>query len=371
MSKKITDEIFVEELEEDSGDFYYDLTPYHFNMDVEGLIRRYKSKDIIIPSFQRNYVWTKDGASMFIDSVLRGLPSPSFFFYEEESQRYLVIDGQQRLLSLFYFVEGYFPEKKAHQAIAPISKDISKENFSLTGKKIHPDWKGRCFKDLSPQQQKRILNTYIYIINLKQIKPTDDNSSMYLVFERINTGATPLNPQQIRLCVYHGNYADFISNYAQKYEWLNIFRLSDVTGGISELILRFFSLYYTAGEFKGSMKSFLDKELKNNRNFEKHSKDKLEILFERSFAMMCKCFDSRTFSPKKNFNGYMFLVYWIVIGKLLETNSVDPNKIQEISIKMIETNEWKEFIENSRRASSSKNLMEIICFSEKYFIKNK
>ena len=73
---------FEDETITDDVDYTYDLTPYNFNMDVEGLLRRFADRDILIPSFQRNYVWTKEGASMFIDSVLRGLPTPSLFFYE-------------------------------------------------------------------------------------------------------------------------------------------------------------------------------------------------------------------------------------------------------------------------------------------------
>ena len=70
MSKEV---IFEDYEMEEETDFSYDLTPYNFNMDVEGLLRRFVDNDILIPSFQRNYVWDQAGASMFIDSVFSGM----------------------------------------------------------------------------------------------------------------------------------------------------------------------------------------------------------------------------------------------------------------------------------------------------------
>lgn len=347
-------------------DFNYDLTPYNFNMDVEGLVRRYNSKDILIPSFQRNYVWSKEGASMFIDSILRGLPSPSFFFYEEAPQKYLVIDGQQRLLTIYFFLKGIYPSKKQHQDLTDydtVSREdeiIEGEPFSLSGTKIYKAWKGKTFEQLTEEQKKRIRNTYLYIVNLKQTTPDDNNSSMYLVFERINTGSTRLNPQQIRLCISHGNYSRFLCKRALDPVWTNKFGINDKSGTISELILRFFSLFYTQGQYKGSMKSFLDKSIKDNDNFEIHSELELTNLYEKTLYILTNIFSLEDFTPKKTINGYLLLVTWISIANIVQnisdkeswviTNCKNMQNAFSISCK---DSYVSDFIQDTRRASNT------------------
>lgn len=358
--------------EEILEDFTYDLTPYNFNMDVEGLVRRFTDKDILIPSFQRNYVWTKDGASMFIDSILRGLPSPSFFFYEESPQKYLVIDGQQRLLTIFYFMKGVFPSVKQHQdldndSLTRDSDNIIGEPFILSGPKIFSGWKGKSFEQLSEEQKKRIRNTYLYIVNLKQTTPDNDNSSMYLVYERINTGSTRLNPQQIRLCISHGKYSEFLCKRSVDSTWKIVFGIDDRSGTISELILRFISLYFTQGKYIGSMKAFLDREIKENDNFEKYSENTLQTLYTKTFNILSQCFDAHAFTPKKSINGYLLLITWISIANItkdiedeqewIKTNKI---KLQKVFEQSLTKSSIKDFINDTRRASDTDTLQTVI-----------
>src|SRR5258708_20925159 len=90
----------------------YDITSFGADYDVEGLVRRLQRGDIWIPDFQRGYVWTQLMASRFIESLLLGLPVPGVFFAREtETNRLMVIDGQQRLKTLQFFYEGYFDPK--------------------------------------------------------------------------------------------------------------------------------------------------------------------------------------------------------------------------------------------------------------------
>src|SRR5262249_8906843 len=92
---------------EETVPFKYSITSYGTDYPVDGLVKRVGSGDIIIPTFQRGYVWSLREASRFVESLLLGLPVPSIFLSKEpESQKLLVIDGQQRLRTLAYFYEG-------------------------------------------------------------------------------------------------------------------------------------------------------------------------------------------------------------------------------------------------------------------------
>ena len=95
--------------EDDANVIDYDLsaTPNDFN--VSTLFNFVESGAIVIPGFQRHYVWDIKRASKLIESLILGLPVPQLFLYEEGRNRFLVIDGQQRLMSIYYFIKQRFP----------------------------------------------------------------------------------------------------------------------------------------------------------------------------------------------------------------------------------------------------------------------
>jgi uncharacterized protein with ParB-like and HNH nuclease domain len=108
---KVENNVVEDESEQDESVPYisYDVTSYGSNPDVEGLVRRIKRGDIPIPPFQRDCVWRQPEASRFIESLLLGLPIPGIFFATDpETNKLLVIDGQQRLKSLLFCYDGYF-----------------------------------------------------------------------------------------------------------------------------------------------------------------------------------------------------------------------------------------------------------------------
>ena len=90
----------------------YDITasPNDFNMST--MFSFIESGAVKIPGFQRNYVWDIKRASKLIESIIIGLPIPQIFLYEEARNKFLVIDGQQRLMSIYYFIKQRFPRKE-------------------------------------------------------------------------------------------------------------------------------------------------------------------------------------------------------------------------------------------------------------------
>src|ERR671918_637764 len=89
----------------------YDLTSTPNDFNVGTIFNFIESGSVKIPAFQRNYVWDVSRASKLIESLLLGLPVPQVFLYEEARNKFLVIDGQQRLMSIYYFMKGRFPRR--------------------------------------------------------------------------------------------------------------------------------------------------------------------------------------------------------------------------------------------------------------------
>ena len=95
--------------EEEDGIKIYDLITYPSDFTISTIFEKLNSGIISIPPFQRNYVWDLRQASKLIESLIIGLPVPQMFFFEEENKS-LIIDGQQRLLTIFYFMKGRIPK---------------------------------------------------------------------------------------------------------------------------------------------------------------------------------------------------------------------------------------------------------------------
>ncbi|MGH8655377.1 MAG: DUF262 domain-containing protein, partial [Gammaproteobacteria bacterium] len=97
----------------------YQISTYPADFTLEVLHQKWKADDILIPEFQRGFVWKQVQASKLIESFLVGLPVPAVFLYcERKSQKFFVIDGQQRLKSIFYFIEGYYgPESQGTRRV--------------------------------------------------------------------------------------------------------------------------------------------------------------------------------------------------------------------------------------------------------------
>src|SRR5439155_24071146 len=90
--------------EEATTDLRYQISSYGADYPVDGLVKRLRSGDIELPRFQREFVWPVTQSSKFIESLLLGLPVPAIFLSKDpETQKLLVIDGQQRLKSLLFF----------------------------------------------------------------------------------------------------------------------------------------------------------------------------------------------------------------------------------------------------------------------------
>ena len=134
------DDIVLDETEQDQtvAPVQYEITSYGADIDTEGFVNRLRRKDVYIPPFQRDYVWSQKEASRFIESLLLGLPVPGVFLAREhDSKRLLVIDGQQRLKTLEFFFDGFFN---------PTPDAIHKRVFDLQG--VQGQFRGKTYEKL-------------------------------------------------------------------------------------------------------------------------------------------------------------------------------------------------------------------------------
>lgn len=285
------DEIKTEiEEEEDSVPMAYDIATYPSDYTLSGISQMWADGDITIPNYQREFVWSIRQSSLLIDSFLCGLPVPPVFFYIDDQNRNLVIDGQQRIMTIVYFMEGYFGKESTHGR---------RQVFRLAGLGDKNPYENKKFNDLSDSDQRKLKQSVLRAVNIRQLNPIGESTSAYHIFERLNTGGTPLRPQEIRNCVFMGNFSEMLKDANKDKNWRKILGkpLIDKHQKDVELLLRIFSLVGSDKKYEKPMKEFLNKSMKQHESgatektkkffsaFPKVTKAVIETLGENPFHL--------------------------------------------------------------------------------------
>ena len=263
----------------------YIVTSYGADIPVDALIKRLDRGNIFIPDSRKNFVWTRAQSSRFVESLLLGLPVPGIFLFRERgAQKLMVVDGQQRLQTLRRFYKGTLEEEK----------------FDPIG--VSPEFENRTYDSLSLVDRIRLDDSIVHAIVFQQAEPGDDRSSIYSVFERLNTGGTPLTQQEIRACVYRGNFNKLLSEFAEEPSWKEIYGKRNARKKDEEIILRFFSLYYCLGRYEQPMKQFLNRFMEENRHVKRKKKNEFRRLFTRTVKAASEGLERSAFRPDRAFN---------------------------------------------------------------------
>jgi hypothetical protein len=203
------------------------------------------------PRFQRRNAWDAPRKSLFVESLILGLPVPQIILAEEKGKKgsFVVIDGKQRLLTLRQF------------SARPEGDDF--EQLRLTGLSDQPELNGLTYNALQQNDQfAGKLNVFDnQTIRTVVIRGWKDERYLYSVFLRINTGSVQLSPQELRQALHPGSFSDFIDDVSVDHVGIKRllklrdpdFRMRDV-----ELVLRYFAYRNFAREYDGDLKRFLD-----------------------------------------------------------------------------------------------------------------
>lgn len=291
------DKVIIDEIKEEttsySDDSLFNITSFGTDMTFRELITMYDEGELEKPEMQRNYVWDKNEASRFIDSILLGLPVPSIFLAKTEDEKRLIVDGYQRIMTVYDFVKrGIFGGDEKSFALS------NSEN-------INQRWRGKTFHELQPEEQRKIRSSQIHAIVFEQKEPKDD-TGMYQIFERINTSGRSLKPQEIRNCVYHGIFNKLLMSLNKNSAWRKIYnsvqedsRMADI-----ELVLRMLAFAYFSEQKEASQKQinlvkYLNVFMKRNSKLNKEKEDEFEKDFTEIMSFFSASFNMNLFRNGK------------------------------------------------------------------------
>jgi len=307
------EEILSEKEDQETEPAGFEIVTYPTDFTLEGLVAKYQRGTIKAPNYQRKFVWNINQSSRLIESFLLGLPVPAIFLYTDpkDDNKQLVVDGQQRLLSIVYFFEGFFGIESKGKRIV----------FNLTGLNVKSPYFGKSYSNLKETDEaafNKLNDAVLRAFIIKQLNPKS-NSSVYHIFERLNTGGTQLVGQEIRNCIFHGGLNDLLNKMNKLTTWRKIFgkedddkRQRDV-----ELILRFLALYHSSESYKKPMKDFLSNFMSENRNPSKVKLTSFEKLFNDTTSVIFKNLGERPFHIRAGLNASAFDCVYIAFGRNL------------------------------------------------------
>lgn len=224
------------------------------------------------PNFQRQYVWSDKLASKLVESVLLSVPIPPCYLSENDQNELDVIDGQQRIYSLYRFVNN---------------------EFALSGLEAITELNGRRFFELPSKEQRKIkTHTLRCVVVTNESHP----EIKFDVFERLNTNTVPLNPQELRNCVHRGALNDLVGELSFDERWLQVRsrKTPDKRLADEEIILRFFAYQIlTLATYKTPLKHWLNDAARTGRRFNAERVNSLREMWSHCLDVSLAFFEPR------------------------------------------------------------------------------
>lgn len=213
------------------------------------------------PKFQRQYVWSNTLASRLVESVLLNVPIPPCYLSENEECELDVIDGQQRIYSLYRFLEN---------------------QFYLSGLEALSEFNGMRYFELPGKEQRRLrTHTLRCVVITNESHP----EIKFDVFERLNTNTVPLNAQELRNCVHRGNLNNLLGELSFDPRWLSIRKRKapDKRLADEEIILRYFAhVILGTDSYRTPLKGWLNEAARQGRKMSEANVDELRSIWSRA-----------------------------------------------------------------------------------------
>ncbi len=237
------------------------------------------------PAFQRHSdLWSEEKQSQLIESLMLKIPLPAFYFDASSEDKWIVIDGLQRLTTFKNYLVG------------KVQEDGSKKKCCFKGMQYLTDFNNKTFDDLPRQYIRRIKEASIVAYTVTKGTPDE---IVFNIFQRINTGGVQLNDQEIRQALYSGKGTDFLKELAdlEEFKIATQYAVKPDRMLDREYVLRFISfteLEYKI-EYKGNIDNFLIKGLKKANTFEEEDMRQVKAKFIKVMNVCADVFGKYAF----------------------------------------------------------------------------
>ena len=324
--------ILKKEIDEEIKNAQKKLKKERLDMSFGELVNLHEDGNLIIDKeFQRYFRWNDSQKSRLIESILVGIPIPSIFVVEDEEGKWELIDGLQRLSTVFSFLgrlnlEDVKLNENQTNGWALESGDILKKIDGIT------------FDEL-PIRAQNIIKRSICRVEILRNESDDENNKnenniRYELFERLNKGGSPLSDQEIRNAVYRkysSNFNNFLNNEGSNQKFIDIINISEKKKQelyAEELVLRFCSLL-NAENITKILSEHMDKFMKETVEETREDTEKIvqyKSIFNKTVDILYNSQIDGIFIPKSNRGGFSSSLYdGIMIGLAKNINLYENN----------------------------------------------
>ena len=341
--KKLADELFPEAKDIDEPEVK-NIPPQQRRLHTETadytvstLFSLLTDQKIKIPNFQRGYVWNRSQASRLIESLIIQCPIPVIYLSQEPNGDLIVIDGQQRLSSIKYFLS---------------------DAIALQGLTAYPELNDYTASQLDPRILDHIKNRTIRCITI--LKDTHPQIK-YDVFERLNTGSVKLNAHELRNGLNQGPLMNAINALSASKDFKQLTSTKrDKRMKSAELVLRFFAFKENRHNYEKPLSSFLDQFASENRAAPSEKIDAWREEFLKAKELCGHYFGTEAFKmynpEQRKFGGFNSAIYdaqMIGISECqnpeLLAGDADPQAVKEAFIRLFDD---PQFVSSVQRATS-------------------
>jgi len=316
----------MSEIEDKVSELRNTLRSDRLDMSFGEIMNIYEDGDLIIsPEYQRAFRWEDKQRSDFIESILLGIPIPPIFVAEDKDGRWELVDGLQRIstiLSFFDILKGLSNEKR-------------EKYKKLTSGELTNDVLNNITIDSIPLKMKITIKRAVCRVEI--LRWDSDFNMKYHLFKRLNTSASPLSVQEVRNCIFLGDFNNLLKELAQNKTFINLISINSKLENemyLEELILRFFVFKFEYKNFqvKHSIEEFLDnfmEEIYLNKILLDLVKEKDDFIKVINFLSQ-NDFTTQIFKAKNyQFNANLYDSIMFVAHKFYDKYSNNPNLFKE------------------------------------------
>lgn len=289
-----------------------DIVAFNELRSCADLVRMYKAKQLIInPDFQRDVVWTNPAKTRFIDSLVKQLPIPSMCLsLDYKTEKRLMIDGLQRISSVIKFLSD---DDWRLSKLDDIDSRISGKNVEYIKEK-HYDIYSRIENLTIP----------VTVLRCDYSKKSHQNY-LFTIFHRLNTGGNKLSNQEIRNCIYSGEFNNLLKEIVELNVTKNIFSLEEdkkYRYAYEELFLRVFAFVDSFHKYSGYLAKYLNEYMNSKTKIEeKEINEKREKIFLSLDLLYKKILDGEPLKISKTTTEALIVGIYTNIDTLKDENS--------------------------------------------------
>lgn len=334
------------------------IQQYKTDMGFKSLVEGVHENLFVIPEYQRKYRWNKNQVEGLIASLIRDLPIPPIYTFRNEDGQLEILDGQQRVMSLYFYYIGKFFKNSKKSVFDYSDLDLNEaENFekalemkydNIVPTKFYMEFENEVcdisYDSLPMALKRKIDYRTISIIEIKTSNKKERDVTLHKIFTNLNNGGARLSEQELRNGIYPCSFSRMITKLNKhNKKWRELYGKIDDKCKDMELLYRFCAMKrfveYDGRDFKicgynNSIEKLIDRFSEIAFRFTEQEVEEYQIVLEK--------FIDQLEVSKEHFHKKILIEgFFVVCEKTSLKNCILTDKLSEIILNDQEISDTK------------------------------